>query len=74
LQSRKNGLGSAEIGHVVLEGGLEDVIQKFLSVFHHFLTSLKNLTTDSFFNDDKNHSSSNKKWAEDQKKNYRKER
>jgi hypothetical protein len=41
LQSRKNGLGSAEIGHVIIEGQLEDLIQKFLSVFHHFLTSLK---------------------------------
>jgi hypothetical protein len=36
LQSRKNGLGSAEIGHVIIEGQLEDLIQKFLSVFHHF--------------------------------------
>jgi hypothetical protein len=39
LQSRKNGLGSAEIGHVVVEGQLEDLIQKFLSAFHHSLTS-----------------------------------
>jgi hypothetical protein len=41
LQSRKNGLGSAEIGHVILEGQLEDLIQKFLPFFHHFLSSLK---------------------------------
>jgi hypothetical protein len=36
LQSRKNGLGSAEIGHVIMQGQLEHLIQKFLSVFHYF--------------------------------------
>jgi hypothetical protein len=36
LQSCKNGLGSAKIVHVVLKGCLEDLIQQFFSVFHHF--------------------------------------
>jgi len=56
LQSRKNGLGSAEIGHVVLEGQLEDLIQKFLPIFRHFFL-LERLPTVGFFNDDKYHSS-----------------
>ena len=34
LQSRKNGLGSAEISHVILEGQLKDLIQEFLPIFH----------------------------------------
>lgn len=34
LQSCKNGLGSAKIGHVVLEGQLEDLIQELLSILH----------------------------------------
>lgn len=34
LQSCKNGLRSAKIGHVVLEGQLEDLIQKLLSIIH----------------------------------------
>ena len=56
LQSRKNGLGSAEIGHVVLEGQLEDLIQKFLPIFRHFFLP-ERLPTVGFFNDDKYHSS-----------------
>jgi hypothetical protein len=59
LQSRKNGLGSAEIGHVILEGGLEDLIQQFFPVLHHFFPPLS-LTTDGFFKDDKHHSSDHK--------------
>jgi hypothetical protein len=37
LQSRKNGLGSAKIGHVVLQSQLKDFIQKFLSILHDLL-------------------------------------
>ena len=37
LQSRKNGLGSAHIGHVVLQSQLRDLIQKFLPILHDLL-------------------------------------
>jgi hypothetical protein len=34
LQSCKNGLGSAEIVHVMLQGQFMDLSQKFLTIFH----------------------------------------
>ena len=37
LQSRKNGLGSAKIGHVVMEGQFEDFLQQFFPLFHFSL-------------------------------------
>jgi hypothetical protein len=37
LQSRKNGLGSADIGHIILQRQLKDLIQKFLPIGHALL-------------------------------------
>jgi hypothetical protein len=37
LQSRKNGLGSAEVVHVILQSRLKNLIEKFLPILHDFL-------------------------------------
>lgn len=41
LQSRKNGLSSAMIGHLVMEGRVVDLLEQFLFAFHLFLQSDK---------------------------------
>jgi hypothetical protein len=70
LQSRKNGLGSAEIGHVIIKGLFKYLIQEFFAIFHVLLL-LDRINFNAFSSHDINLPGSPIEWVKRLKKSYR---